>query len=551
MSEDKILEPTPEELALVDPAYWAEYRKIKLHAATFSFADHEYQFEPMQSDARRMCCMKGTQGGWTEAEVLKTLHGLITNKYPQGVLYMFPTTDDVREFSKSRFNPLIKDNYEVIGKYVKSHGKGTDTTSLKKIRDAFLYLRGARLSQSVGIGDGQKESGKLRSIPVDRVVFDEVDLMDENAQMKAKQRMGHSKIKEEVYLSNPTLPDFGIDKLFQQSDQRHFFRKCKCGHWTCAELSFPECVKIRKDGTGYIACGKCGEEVGFDGDKWQTEWVPSIKDNSNFMHGYRWSQLTSAYNDPAEILEDFNNPPQGNIGDVYRLELGLPYVAAEDKLSMDAVWGCCGKDCMPMRYSLGQCAMGVDVGKIKHVVIGIKTGSDQYEILKVAQLSKWSDIHDMAQRFNIKSSVIDIRPYEDEARQFQKAEQYKIYLCEYSETSTIGVNFNKASGVVKVNRTEVFDATHRIVADKQIRIPRRCAEIDEFARQLCNAAKVLETSKRTGTSIYRYRKVGSGGDHYRNALNYFYLAADGCRVSHTHGGRRKKQAVAMNEYSRI
>ena len=220
---------TPADIATYDPAYWAQFYKIKLQAAVFSFKDHLYQMEPMQSQSRRICYMKATQGGISEIEILKSLHGLIHKRYPQGVLYMFPTTDNVQESSKSRFNPLIQANKESIGQYVKTHGKGTDTTSLKKIHDAFLYLRGARLSQSVGVGDGEKESVQLRGIPVDRVVFDEMDLMDEDVIAKAKGRMGHSKIKEEVFISNPTLPDYGIDKVFQLSDQRYLYRRCGCG----------------------------------------------------------------------------------------------------------------------------------------------------------------------------------------------------------------------------------------------------------------------------------------------------------------------------------
>jgi len=382
--------------------------------------------------------MKGTQGGFTEIEVLKSLHGMIHKRYPIGVLYTFPTTDDVGEFSKSRFNPLILANRITIGKFVKK----TDTASLKKIHDAFLYLRGARLSQK--ISGEEKESSKMRSIPVDKVVFDEIDLMDEDVISKARGRMGHSKVKEEVYISNPTIPDYGIDKIFQSSDQRHWFRKCaSCGEWTCAELSFPDCVKIRSDGTGYIGCNKCGKEVLIT----PGEWVPSVPANSDFMHGYRWSQLTSVFNDPAEILEDYANPPEGNLGDIVRLRLGLPYIAAEDRLTEAEVLACCGSNISAHSHR-GPCAMGVDVGKVKHVVIGVRLDK-RYEVIKTIQLSDWKDIHDIARRFNVKSTVIDIRPYEDSAREFQKKAKHRVWLCEYSETTPAAPVYNQRTGIVK------------------------------------------------------------------------------------------------------
>ena len=533
-------ELTPNQIASVNCGYWATLMKLRLQASRFSFKDHEYQIEPMSSTARRRAYMKATQGGYSELEVLRSLWGMIYGKLPQGVLYMFPTTDDVQEFSKSRFNPLIAMNREAIGKHVKNAGKGTDTASLKKIHDSFLYLRGARLSQKVS---DQNESSKMRGIPVDSCKFDEVDLMDEEVIAKARGRMGHSKVKEEVFISNPLVPGEGIDKIFSTSDQRHWFRKCGCGEWTCAELSFPDCVKIRDDGTGYIGCNKCGKEVFIrDG-----EWVPSVRLNSDFMHGYRWSQLTSVYNDPAEILDAFVNPPEGNLADVYRLRLGLPYIAAEDRLTEAQVYECCKPTIMSHSHR-GPCAMGVDVGKVKHVVIGIKTGSDQYTIVKVAQLSRWEDIMDIANRFNVKSAVVDIRPYEDSARKFQSDAKFKTFLCEYKENTPQGTLYNNNTGIVSVNRTEIFDQTHRMVTTPgMLSIPIFCPEIKEFAKQMCGAYKVLETNKKSGTSIYRYK---GKNEHYRNALNYFKLAASGGKVARV-SSNKHRQKTANNKYSRV
>jgi hypothetical protein len=543
--KEKMTDLTPADIASADAGYWAVLRMIRLQASVFSFKDHEYQEEPMRSRVRRKCIMKATQGGFTEIEILDALHGMIFRFLAQGVLYLHPTTDDVQEFSKSRFNPLIVTNREAIGKYVKTAGRGTDTASLKKIHDAFLYLRGARLSQKIS---DINESSKLKSIPVDRVVFDEVDHMDEDVIAKALGRMGHSKIKQERYLSNPLIPGEGIDKIFSQSDQRHWFRKCShCGEWTCAELSFPDCVKIRKDGTGYIGCNKCGKEVPIWVGDGSAEWVASVPANSDYMHGYRWSQLTSVFNDPAEILDAFTNPPEGNLADVYRLRLGLPYIAAEDRLTEAQVYNCCCNDIISHSHD-GPSAMGVDVGKIKHITIGVKTNPNQYKITKPVQLSSWDDIHNLARRFNVKSAVVDIRPYEDSARKFQQEAKFKVFLCEYKENSPQGTVYNDRTGIVSVNRTEIFDTTHRMVTTPgMLTIPRYCPEVKEFARQMCGAYKVLETNKKSGTSIYRYK---GDNDHYRNALNYFILAASKSRIAKV-GSRKNRQRVANNTYSRI
>jgi len=543
----------PSDLAAIDPAYWAVLSNIQLGSAPFSFKDHEYQKEPMQSRARRLCHMKATQGGFTEVEILKTLHGMIQRRYPQGVLYLFPTTDDVGEFSKARFAPLILANPNSIGRFVKAGGKkGTDTTSLKKIHNAFLYLRGARLPQSIE-GGTEKEASKLRSVPVDRVVFDELDLMDETAIAKALARMGHSTVQEEVYISNPTIPGRGIDKMFRKSDQRLWFRKCSCGTWTSAEESFPDCVHTDAGGRGYIACTKCGRSVPVYAGKGTGEWVaakPEIKD----FPGYRWSQLSSTFNDPAKILEEFNDPTNANIGDTYRLRLGLPYIPKEDQLTEGQVYDCCGAEMMLQGHQ-GPCAMGVDIGREFHVAIGSRIASERFEILRLERVpcaasevsmeSAWQRLHDLARRFNVKSAVVDIRPYEHEARKFRKAEPYRVLLCEYTENALADRVVNDETGVVKAYRTGLLDTTHRLIAQKGATLPRRCPEVALFAQHAIAMAKILETDKRTGVAKYRY--TNSGDDHYRHALGYFYLAAQKLRIAAAWGAKERPRTALHAE----
>ncbi len=557
---------TPEQFARLDPCYWACFHRIRLaNGNAFSLEDHWYQEEPMRSKAARMCYMKATGGGFSEIEILKTIHGMIMGRYPQGAGYYFPTETDMQDFSKSRFNPLIRDNREVIGKFVKTGRKATDAAGLKIINGHNLYLRGARLNPS-DEGTGARRSTKVTSIQIDRAVLDEVDQMELLVAAKIRGRMAHAAVdgvkgaSEEVYLANPTDEDTGIDLFWQKSDQRQWFRKCDCltisspgfttkGAFTCAELEFinnPEkCIGF-ENGRGFVKCKNCGKPVGIPG-----EWVaqkPDVKD----LDGYQWGHLTSVYHDPGRILRDFRDPPEGNLGDVYRLDLGLPYSSKEDKLRKSDVLACCGNDTI-LEHHKGPCAMGVDVGKVKHVIIGARTGNDRYEIFKPAiipeSLNSWGDIHDLARRFNVKSAVIDIRPYEDEVRQFQRAEKYRIFLCEYTESPLQEGDFNSNTGIVKAYRTGMFDRSHRIITNEQIRLPRQSAAIDEFAQQCCNCVKSKVEDKQRSRIIYRYRPTGSGQEHYRNALNYFLLAAEQSRVVTVIGNSNRPKTV-ISEYAR-
>jgi len=544
---------TPQQIASVNPGYWAVLKKIRLQAGLYATKGFEYQIEPMSFMGRRLCYLKARQSfGATEMEVLKDLHGMIYKKYKLGVAHIFPTNDEVGEFSKSRFKPLIAANPISIGKYVKNVSGGTDTTSLKNVNGAMLYLRGARLSQNIGEST-ESTSSKTSAFSSDKVVFDEVDFMKPESIAKYIGSMGMSPHQHEVYLGNPSHEDFGIDLIFKQSDQRYWFRKCSCGHWTCAEKSFPECVKIRSDGTGYVGCDKCGKEVPAWAGEGTAEWVADYPSKSEYMHGYMASQLMTKFNDPAEILEAFVNPPLGNLADVYRLRLGRPYSAREDKLRKQDVLANCGGDIPPVRHS-GPCAMGVDVGKRYHaVVIGAKTSEDRYEIFRTVKADGFQEVRNLAKRYNVKSDVVDIGPYYEAAREYQKSSGHKTFLCEYKDTQSVDEVFNDKTGECKVNKTALFDRSHRLLSTGHIRLPIQCPETEEFARQCCNCAKFEEKDARKGTIVFRYRKTGDRMDDFRSGLNYFLLAAGGHRIGYSKDCIRNRtfDGKVESDYERI
>jgi hypothetical protein len=275
------------------------------------------------------------------------------------------------------------------------------------------------------------------------------------------------------------------------------------------------------------------------------------------MAGYHWSQLSSAYNDPADILKEFNDPQNPNLSDTYHLRLGLPHTPKEARLTQAQVYECCGSEPM-LQHHAGPCAMGVDIGREFHVVIGIRTAKDRYEILRLSRIpcaasqvtmkSAWNAVHDLARVFNVRSAVVDIRPYEHEAREFRKSEPYRVLLDEYTRNALTDNVINDDTGVIKSYRTGLLDTTHNLIAEGRLKIPRRCPEVELFANHVASMSKMGNRDKQTGALVYDY--VGPKEDHYRHTLNYFYLAAQGVAVVSPYGGD-KRPTQAICEYQRI
>lgn len=522
------------------PAAWVESREIKLaNGDVYSFRDRPYLIRPMSSRARKKAVEKATQLGFSETFIQEILWGCIEHWYPQGGAYIFPNDTEMKTFVQSRFNPLIRDNPDIIGKHIKN----TDTTYLKQVNGHNLFFDGGRMNQMV---EGQqKESAALRGKSFDKCILDEFDLMEEEILDKVEGRMGNSQIKAMTVISNPTVENHRIDRLYRGSNQLRWFRKCGCGEWTCSDEEFPDLIS--KKG---CHCRKCKRVLGYAG-----EWVAANTEMRDFFgpeaqdwEGYQISQLNSKTNSPWVILNEFRTTT--NIEDFWKLRMGRAYTPKENRLTMTEVFDCCGNYAMTETYR-DQTCMGVDVGKDSyHYVIGIRTGKEDFEILKVGCASSFEDIGSIAIRMGVRNCVVDIRPYEAEARRFQKAMSFRVWLCQYGTNPIQDVVWDDELKVVKCFRTGIFDITHRLVVDKRVRLPYRNQVIRDFAGQYCEPYKVKKEDLRSGSIIYIYEN-GNGNDHYRNAMNYFYLAAMGSKVIRPDGFGPRPASQCIHETVRI
>lgn len=503
----------------VNPFFWAQMNEIQLVAGPFTLEGHEYQADIMTDphNPRMKVVMKATQMAFTETFVLDVLHSMIHRKYPQGALYMFPTKDDVTDFSQSRFAPLITNN-RCIGDYIQD----TDRANLKRIGGGFLYFRSGKLSQE--IRKSMKASSKLLSIPVDHCVFDEYDAMDQAAEDWAENRMAHSNIKTKVFLANPTIPDYGVDAKFQLTDQNFRFIKCEhCGEWTCLEEEFPKCVYQAKDGHWFRACKKCGREI----FPYNSQWVPKHPDRSDEAMGWHISHLNSVFIDPGDVLKKYRDP-NTRIGPFTRLVLGRAYIESENRLDLDQIYALCG-DKGFVDSDKGPCYMGIDQhgdtsSDKLYVVIGKKHPRAFGEHIRYG-IYGWDDLDTLMRKFHVSRCVIDAMPEVAHARAFACKYPGKVWMCFYIEHQKGSYAWNEQELTVKCNRTESLDNSQEEVLEEGMIFPKCCEMTELFATHLNNVAKRLEEDEETGSKRYVYIMLHSTvGDHFRHAYNYECMA---------------------------
>lgn len=572
MTKSDEKEKTPEELRLEKQkaeyeamraghlSYWAVSSKIRLPSGHFTFKEHEYLFEPMHEEHPLEVDKKATQMGGSIKETLRCLHGCIYGRYPQGVGYVMPSEPEVQKFSKTKFNPIIQLNQAHIGRFVQSGGRGgTDSADLKKVGESFIHFCSASANKYI---EGERTSSVATSFSCDVLVFDEVDMMDPEIVAKFISRLDHSKLKYRRYLSNPTGENYGIDALYQQSDQRLWHRLCpNCLKYTCPDQDFLEDPETLisfdyNENKGVILCRHCRKATPvYWRDKKsgaESKWVPMYKDRS--MVGRHYSHLNSAYHDPFELLKMYRNPELYHLTfkEVMRNQFGFAYTPKEDQLRPNQVYEHCGQEPMRMMHS-GPCVAGVDVMNKIHATVGIRTGRERYEIVRNITCDDFVELAEWFKRLNVKTAGIDIAPDMHAAKQFQKdMREYRcdVWLVDYRTSRHVGpVAYDNINRIIKADRTETMDMSHRKIIDGHLVFPRK-EQIKEFVDQVCNPFKIEAKNERTGIPEYRYR---GKNDHYRHALNYFLLAGKYAKIvkSETTGYMNSEYRDCVMQYSPI
>jgi len=496
--------------AYTEPLAGWVIKKIWLEGRPFSFEGHEYLRAIYDDRARHIVLEKAAQIGGTVWALCRSIYACLNGL---NVIYFFPTRTDVIEFSKSRVSPFLAEN-----DFLSKRMTDTDTAGLKRIGDAHLYFRG--MQSTVG----------MKSVPADMIVFDELDEAEPSAKALARERIAHSDYKRVIELSNPSLPDYGVDEQFQCSDQRHWTLKCpSCGHWTALDKEFPKKVgqevKVilpRADGTYYRACSKCEAEL----DLSKGEWVPDFPGRE--IHGYRISQLFSSKVDPGEVLKEYRTTRYTDR--FYNMKIGVPYADLERRLDEMSVLSLCRNDLA--LYPNGFFFMGVDTGRELHVVI-LQRSREQstwkpmdpmrpHLLVHLQICHDFSELDDFFKKYDIRGCVIDGLPETHATRQFAGRHRGKAFLNFFNENQRGKIRWDYRNKKVEVNRTECLDASRAAIREKEVALPRRCSIIEKFAKQMTNDAKVLDEDEETGIKKYRY--IRTGENHFSMAFTYAWMA---------------------------
>ncbi|QIA28720.1 terminase large subunit [Phage f2b1] len=315
-------------LTMLNPSsYLLKHHKVKNHPITFHVSGHDstraqghrpWQVQMINDQHKDKAVIKSRQLGLSELGIGEMVHFADLHSYA-GVkcLYTFPTNRQMKDFVSTRLNPLLETGY-----YGTITDKTVDSLEKKKLRNSFLMFR----SSSKGAA--------VEGVDIDYLSLDEYDRVSASAEISAVESMTSSAFKYLRRWSTPTVPDYGIHALYNQSDQLVYMHKCdRCNH--IQEIDYEkniECLsesgvdvlaKTVKDGTFRFICQKCKEPL----DRWYNGmWVAKYPDRTadgGGTRGYLITQMNAVWISADELKR--KELAAKSKQHFYNYVLGFPY----------------------------------------------------------------------------------------------------------------------------------------------------------------------------------------------------------------------------------
>lgn len=508
---------------------WTAVRRVNLRTGVeFDLVRHPYLVGLYTCAAQEMVVCKASQVGASEFLVSYALHA--ADVRGATVLYLFPTDRDISEFSAGRLGPAIEASpylTQITGK-ASSGARGVDRVKLKRVRDRFVYLRGAQVKP-----DGS--APQLKSIDADVLIFDEVDEMDRRAPAIARHRLDHSEIAEVRWVSTPTWAGMGIHAQWLASDKRLWFVRCDaCGQRQ--DLTIQDVVvewdnlerPVRWHGDEFKAfpvCRKCGAPLDRLGPG---EWVAEFPERP--VAGFHLTKLFAPTVDLLTVVHHLQTVDETARKEAYNQDLGLPYTprggrftAAElDAARRDYAHG--GQWDAAQVGFIGATVAGVDVGAVLHVVVRRQAGAEWRQVW--AGSCAWDELGATLTRYGVRAVVMDALPETEQARKFQAAWRGSVWLAYYVPQArglkkADAVEVKRADGVVNLDRTRTLDAVFAGLRDGTLTLPAHARDIPDYYAHLTALARRVEQKADEAVAVY----AGDGADHLAHAENYCRVAA--------------------------
>ncbi len=408
-------------------------------------------------------------------------------------IYTMPSDSDVEEFSKTKTDPIFQANQSIRDSLT------LNNTFLKEVNGIFIYFKGTR-SKSAPI-----------STTTDILIHDEKDRSDMKIIEGYQSRITASEYRWTWAASNPSQYNAGVDIDWQRSDKKEWFIRCL----GCNEKQYLTWEDNVDETKKIFICKNCKREL-TDRERAKGIWE---KTGAGDVSGYHISQLMAPW-----ISADYLIQQKNKVGiEVFRnFNLGEPYSAGDtydfsrillDNWTNEAIDG-------------GQLYMGVDVGKIKHWVLGSDKG-----IFKIGKCERREELEEIIGKYK-PLCVIDSGPERTWAEEFRNKFP-NVWICFYQKDRqqqdliTWGGMKNsdeayKKLGYVWVDRNRNIDDLVYNMQRGEIQFRLYREDMEQIIAHFGTMRRVERTNA-LSQKIYEWETT-NGVNHFASALWFYWIA---------------------------
>ena len=424
-----------------------------------------YFFDIYNDINRDITIRKSTQCGISEYLICLSIVSAISGK---SILYVLPSYLLMGKFVRDRFDKSINYTHAYKAIVKNSSFRAAESVSMKQLGNGTIFFVGSNSENS------------FISIPCDNIIIDEVDNCDQNNIIMAEERQSASKDKSNIYVGNPTIVNFGIDKKYKESCMKQW--RIKCTH--CNADIFPDFFKhvmrqvddnnwivIDKnwkpngdhEARTYCQCGKSFDR--FSSGEWVAEH-PDIKKS-----GYHVSKMFSTQNTVNELITRFSAGLANDFAmqRFYNGDLGLPYVSTGAKIDFMML-----DECIDYGYNMPSachtpCIAGIDVGSVFNIIIAEPL---EKRIVYIGELpvQDIAEIRDLFRQYSVRLFVIDALPETRIARQI--IARNKTGFMNYYSLSKNELTISVKDNIISTNRTVCLDAVKEAIILKEFALLR-------------------------------------------------------------------------------
>ena len=475
------------------------------------FKNHRFMIDIFADTCDDIVCIKSAQVGFSVYAIMSSIHEL---KYERrNILYALPTRNVVQDFVVPKVNPLISSNPLI------SREMGSDSVSLKKVGDRFIYFKG---------GFSEREA---ISVSVDTLVIDEYDRMpDMQIVSMFDSRLQAAESPRRKRFSNPSGIGFGVDALYQGSNQLHWFVKCAaCNHEWFVDFEAGDDKRHHIDqNVAQFVCGSCGAVLSDDSRR-DGRWVAKYRDRER--HGYWISQMMAPWVSAKRILQQHD---EMDIATFYSFVLGKAYTPSDLIVSRETILRANAPSIIPHL----DVAIGVDQDAGGMYVLAMTAqGIFFHEYVK-----SWEDVEQLKLTWGA-TVVCDPNPYSTIPKQM--AEKYPDwYLCYFKETKDLSMLDWKGQ-IVYADRTRILDAVAGEIAGAKLLFREHAYKLEDIIGHWQNLYRTTEEKEDGRTKSTWIKKDGKQSD-WPFAMLYARIGLSRLLVSGSEGKLHEMTGTPQN-----